>query len=435
MSGNLLQFLKNQDHYIIWKFKACGGRSTIPCQTKKKNSGVLACGNQINQPCRKKLIIHKPKASDSGIYTCLLHKNNSSKYNLIISIYHVEFIGKERDPPRLLGSEPKNKSVSSSHSVELECRASSTLFPVSIKWLRRVDKSYLGLSNHSENIISYKNFLYYVISGSKATDQYYVKEAGPPANDVYLSKLFIKKAETHHAGHYACVAMNSVDISYREMYLTVLPFTIVQDDSRKPPQLIGGKPRNVSTVVQQTAVLECQVHSFLPPVVRWLRRVDHISFRTTNFMSPINYINNSYQLLNWNESEGSYYRYYVDDMGPLQNAVYISKLVFPVTTLFDTGFYACVVMNDLGIVHREVFLNVLPVSLTREDHTSRMSMIILILVPVILILLSLLIYCHKWKNYTDRHQQTNQQFARPKLYIEQYNNHLFHPVLSYKGKS
>lgn len=63
-------------------------------------------------------------------------------------------------------------------------------------------------------------------------EQFYIKQAGPLANDVYLSKIVIRTAEPHHTGHYACVAMNSVDITYREMYLTVLPFKILQGDTQ-----------------------------------------------------------------------------------------------------------------------------------------------------------------------------------------------------------
>uniref|UniRef100_A0A1B6F579 Ig-like domain-containing protein n=1 Tax=Cuerna arida TaxID=1464854 RepID=A0A1B6F579_9HEMI len=181
--------------------------------------------------------------------------------------------------------------------------------------------------------------------------------------------LTLVEPQTSDSGLYRCHITLDTSVITPNIYM--LQFV---EKRREPPTIVDGMNNNLTVVAQMVAVLQCKVHSLVPPTVRWFRRLDppplSTSSPTHNF---IQYLNNTYKLLNC-----------CPVAALSQRDLYLSKLVISASSLYDSGFYICLAINDVNYTYKEAYINVLPILRVSSDKADSGSFLGLFLIPAAL---------------------------------------------------
>uniref|UniRef100_A0A182NZZ5 receptor protein-tyrosine kinase n=1 Tax=Anopheles epiroticus TaxID=199890 RepID=A0A182NZZ5_9DIPT len=200
--------------------------------------------------------------------------------------------------------------------------------------------------------------------------------------------LTIRNASEVDAGLYRCTIH-----PYRTDNWTLLDIQLVRtfelvvtkwplDESIPAPELLDNLPANTTAVAETQIVLQCRVHSKVPPTIKWFRRINkRLGEHSFNQNKSIRYLENFYELL---PSAGEKL---------LSHDVYLSKLILYDASERDIGIYVCVGINYVGVSMADAYVNLVnPNGTPVEDGTSGGSyveLMVLFLIPIALALVPL----------------------------------------------
>ncbi|XP_040155790.1 fibroblast growth factor receptor-like 1 [Anopheles arabiensis] len=200
--------------------------------------------------------------------------------------------------------------------------------------------------------------------------------------------LTIQNASETDAGLYRCTIhpyrtdnRTQLDIQLvRTFELVVTKWPL--DESIPAPELLDNLPANTTALAEAQIVLQCRVHSKVPPTIKWFRRINkRLGEHNFNQNKSIRYLENFYELL---PSAGEKL---------LSHDVYLSKLILYNASERDIGIYVCVGINYVGVSMADAYVNLLNPNGTPVEEGAAgayVELMVLFLIPVALALIPLL---------------------------------------------
>ncbi|KAF5292479.1 hypothetical protein FQA39_LY14026 [Lamprigera yunnana] len=198
----------------VWEFKACQPDfKKVSCSSYYDvNKGYLTknvswdpvTGHVVRHKCSVNLHLQKINTSFSGLYRCI----NDDKVIKIYEIIVVDSLNKYNyQPPELLDVVPLNATIAPNMQMIIQCRVYSQRLPV-IWWFKESDET-----NYD---IKYSGKYYLQINTS-------IQAYGiPQESNVYLSKLYIHRAQEQDSGKYVCFAMTETGMAHKDASIKVI---------------------------------------------------------------------------------------------------------------------------------------------------------------------------------------------------------------------
>ncbi|XP_050090914.1 uncharacterized protein LOC126574639 [Anopheles aquasalis] len=155
------------------------------------------------------------------------------------------------------------------------------------------------------------------------------------------------------------------------------------DESIPAPELMDNLPANTTAIVDTPIVLQCRVHSKVPPTIKWFRRLNkRLGEHSFNQNKSIRYLENFYELL---PSAGE---------KPVAHDVYLSKLILYNASERDIGIYVCVGINYVGVSMADAYVNLVHANgMPVEPGTGGyVGLMVLFLIPIALAMMPLLVW-------------------------------------------
>lgn len=199
----------------------------------------------------------------------------------------------------------------------------------------------------------------------KHQDGKWVPACGEHMQKQCRSILLLRRPSEDDSGLYRCQINIDMPITVNIFQLEFIA------QRRDPPVIVGDAPTNTSVVAPSFAVLSCKVLSTLPPIIRWFHKLDTPPLQSPLPHNFIQYLNNTYQLLDCCPTA------ILSEMD-----MYLSKLFLQTTSTLDSGFYICLAINDAGYTYKEAYLNVQPLIRAPGERVEMTSFLLLFLIPV-----------------------------------------------------
>ncbi|MGH0173029.1 UNVERIFIED_CONTAM: hypothetical protein FKN15_020671 [Acipenser sinensis] len=312
----------------------------LPAITWYKDSRPITSAAGVTLLNRGQILqIDNAQMSDTGIYKCAAI-NAAGTTELVYSLQVYV-------PPSISGSSDM-VAVVVNNPVRLECEARGIPAP-SLTWLK--DGS--PVSSFSDGV--------QVLYGGRV--------------------LAITSAQISDTGKYTCVAVNAAGEEQRDIDLRVYV----------PPNIMG-EEQNVSVVISQVVVLQCQSNAIPPSTLRWLKdgrplfrkpgltvsgdgstlkidgaQVQDMGRYTCEATNVAGKTEKNYNLKVWGNSESL-------EMHILSGG---SKLQIARSQLSDSGTYTCVASNVEGKAHKNYFLTIqVPPNITGSEMSSEASVLV-----------------------------------------------------------
>ncbi|ETN64715.1 hypothetical protein AND_003532 [Anopheles darlingi] len=156
------------------------------------------------------------------------------------------------------------------------------------------------------------------------------------------------------------------------------------DESIPAPELMDNLPANTTAIVDTPIVLQCRVHSKVPPTIKWFRRLNkRLGEHSFNQNKSIRYLENFYELL---PSAGEKL---------LAHDVYLSKLILYNASERDIGIYVCVGINYVGVSMADAYVNLVHANgmpVEQEASGGYVGLMVLFLIPIALAVIPLLVW-------------------------------------------